>query len=131
MINNIIECNGFQAFHGNLIVYDPETGQEALRFNDVDCIYNPDKECWFVSGINNYQFGKHLVDIIPYDLTVGSRCKTASSISILGTELDQCEYEVIEEHYNCKVEVLQCRNCGHTEVSWFRNNGGIENDGYC
>lgn len=131
MFNNVIECGGFKAFHGNIIVFDPETGKEALRFDDVDCIYNPNTDCWLVGGNDTYQFGRYLVDIIPYDLTVGGKCKSASTVSILGTELDQCEYEVIEEHYNCKVEVLRCKNCGHTEVSWFRNNGGIEDDGSC
>lgn len=121
MTNNVIECNGFKAFHGNLIVYDPETGECMLKFCDVDCVYNPKTNCWNVDDVNDYQFDNSVVEIIPYDLTIGGKCKSASNVSILGIQFDSCEYEVVEEHYECKVEILRCRNCGHEEVSWFRS----------
>ena len=35
-------------------------------------------------------------------------------------ELDPCVYEVAEVHRNVTVEVLKCRVCGHTEISWYR-----------
>lgn len=35
-------------------------------------------------------------------------------------ELDPCEYEVVEAYRNVTIEVLRCRKCGHTEVSWRR-----------
>ena len=35
-------------------------------------------------------------------------------------ELDPCVYEVAEVHRNVTVEVLRCRVCGHTEISWYR-----------
>ncbi len=35
-------------------------------------------------------------------------------------ELDPCVYEVAEVHHNVTVEVLKCRVCGHTEISWYR-----------
>lgn len=34
--------------------------------------------------------------------------------------LDPCEYEVKEIHRNVTVEVIRCRKCGHTEISWRR-----------
>lgn len=35
-------------------------------------------------------------------------------------ELDPCFYEVAERHRNVTVEVLKCKRCGHTEISWYR-----------
>lgn len=35
-------------------------------------------------------------------------------------ELDPCVYEVAEVHRNVTVEVLRCKVCGHTELSWYR-----------
>lgn len=35
-------------------------------------------------------------------------------------ELDPCVYEVTEVHRNVTVEVLRCRVCGLTEISWYR-----------
>ena len=37
-------------------------------------------------------------------------------------ELDPCKYEVVERHENVTVEILRCRNCGHQEITWYRNN---------
>mgnify|MGYP003450816935 CR=1 FL=1 len=35
-------------------------------------------------------------------------------------ELDPCIYEVVEVHHNVTVEVFRCKNCGHVELSWYR-----------
>lgn len=35
-------------------------------------------------------------------------------------ELDPCAYEVIERYCNVTIEVLRCKRCGRTEISWFR-----------
>lgn len=35
-------------------------------------------------------------------------------------ELDLCIYEVVENYANVTIEVLRCKNCGHTEISWYR-----------
>lgn len=35
-------------------------------------------------------------------------------------DLDPCRYEVAEVHRNVTVEVLRCKVCGHTELSWMR-----------
>lgn len=35
-------------------------------------------------------------------------------------DLDPCCYEVAERHRNVTVEVLKCKRCGHTEISWYR-----------
>lgn len=32
--------------------------------------------------------------------------------------LDPCIYDVVETHYDCMVNVLRCRKCGHTEIEW-------------
>ena len=36
-------------------------------------------------------------------------------------ELDACAYELMEKHRNVTVEVLRCKNCGHVELSWYRD----------
>ena len=35
-------------------------------------------------------------------------------------ELDHCIYEVVEKYANVTIEVLKCKNCGHVEISWYR-----------
>jgi len=35
-------------------------------------------------------------------------------------ELDPCVYEEIERLVNVTVSVLRCRNCGHIEIEWMR-----------
>lgn len=34
--------------------------------------------------------------------------------------LDPCRYIQIEEHRNVTVKVLRCKNCGHIELEWCR-----------
>lgn len=41
-------------------------------------------------------------------------------------ELDPCRYEVVERYQNVTIEVLRCKVCGHTEVSWFRQEDTID-----
>lgn len=36
-------------------------------------------------------------------------------------ELDQCQYELMERHTNCTVEVLRCKVCGHIDILWVNN----------
>lgn len=36
-------------------------------------------------------------------------------------ELDMCQYDLVERHTNCTVEVLKCKKCGHVEVIWTNN----------
>lgn len=35
-------------------------------------------------------------------------------------ELDPCSYESVGKYKNVTIEILQCKNCGHIEISWFR-----------
>lgn len=46
-------------------------------------------------------------------------------------ELDPCIYETVEVHHNVTVEVMRCKNCGHIEITWHRDEPDPEVDGYC
>ena len=35
-------------------------------------------------------------------------------------ELDPCRYREVERYKNVTVRVLRCTRCGHTEVTWVR-----------
>ena len=41
-------------------------------------------------------------------------------------EADPCRYETVERYRNVTVEVLRCKKCGHTEISWFRQEDTID-----
>ena len=41
-------------------------------------------------------------------------------------ELDPCIYEVVGKYANVTIEVLKCKNCGHVEISWYRQEGTEE-----
>jgi hypothetical protein len=43
-------------------------------------------------------------------------------------DLDPCQYDVIEKYRNVTVEILRCKNCGHVEISWFRQENTEEGD---
>lgn len=43
-------------------------------------------------------------------------------------KLDPCLYETLETHKNVTVEVLRCKNCGHTEVLWKRQENTEDGD---
>lgn len=51
-------------------------------------------------------------------------------VKFLGYDIDPCEYELKQAFRNVTVEVLQCKKCGHVEISWKRqdNTEVIEND---
>ena len=58
------------------------------------------------------------------------KCNFGEGVSIKPdgvNELDPCMYEVLEVHENVTVEVLRCKKCGHTEVSWYRPEDGESN----
>lgn len=44
-------------------------------------------------------------------------------------ELDPCIYEEIERHEGVTVVVLKCKNCGHIEIEWFKEDND-EREGY-
>lgn len=41
-------------------------------------------------------------------------------------ELDPCVYEEVERYANVTVIISKCRNCGHIEVSWMRQEDTVE-----
>lgn len=42
--------------------------------------------------------------------------------------MDPCQYEVIEKYRNVTIEILRCKNCGHVEISWYRQDDTEEGD---
>lgn len=49
-------------------------------------------------------------------------------ITVFGVPLDPCQYELIEKYRNVTVEILRCKNCGHVEISWSRQENTEEGD---
>jgi len=52
-----------------------------------------------------------------------TKCSLPDGVSIKPDgvhEIDPCMYEVAEVYRNVTIEVLRCKRCGHTEISWFR-----------
>lgn len=43
-------------------------------------------------------------------------------------ELDPCIYEEVERYRNVTVSVLRCTKCGHTEITWHRQEDTEEVD---
>ena len=41
-------------------------------------------------------------------------------------ELDPCVYEEVERYANVTVIISRCRNCGHIEVSWMRQEDTVK-----
>ena len=35
-------------------------------------------------------------------------------------ELDPCQYEVVKKYRNVTIEIIKGKKCGHTEISWTR-----------
>jgi hypothetical protein len=35
-------------------------------------------------------------------------------------ELDPCIYEEVERYANVTISISRCKNCGHIDISWFR-----------
>lgn len=52
-----------------------------------------------------------------------SKCSFPDGITIKPDgvhELDPCVYETKKVLRNVTVEIMTCKNCGHTEISWYR-----------
>ena len=63
----------------------------------------------------------------------GEKCKWSPDFCVKPdgvNELDPCFYEEVETHYNCTVHVLRCKNCGHYELEWEKQDEWIEDDDY-
>ena len=47
-------------------------------------------------------------------------------------ELDPCQYAVVQKYRNVTVEIIKCKKCGHTEISWTRqeNTEDIKDEDY-
>lgn len=43
-------------------------------------------------------------------------------------DLDPCIYDTIEKHANVTVEVRKCRNCGHIDIAWYRQEDTVDLD---
>ena len=41
-------------------------------------------------------------------------------------ELDPCVYEPTESYANVTIEILKCKRCGHTEITWRRQSDTIQ-----
>lgn len=41
-------------------------------------------------------------------------------------ELDPCDYELTESYANVTVEILKCKHCGHTEITWRRQPNTVQ-----
>lgn len=51
------------------------------------------------------------------------KCKLPNEMTIKPdgiNELDPCVYEEIERYANVTISISRCRNCGHIDISWFR-----------
>ena len=35
-------------------------------------------------------------------------------------ELDPCNYEEVERYSNVTVSIRRCKNCGHIDIAWYR-----------
>ena len=35
-------------------------------------------------------------------------------------ELDPCFYQLVEKWENVTIEISRCKNCGHYEISWYK-----------
>lgn len=52
-----------------------------------------------------------------------SKCSFGDGITVKPDgihDLDPCIYEIAEVHRNVTVEVMRCKNCGHIEILWHR-----------
>lgn len=51
-----------------------------------------------------------------------SKCNTEYTVYLGEYEVDPCVYEEIERHENVTVIVNKCKNCGHIDISWEKEN---------
>ena len=52
-----------------------------------------------------------------------SKCSFPNGIVIKPdgvNELDPCNYEEIERYANVTVSIRRCKNCGHIDIAWYR-----------
>lgn len=110
----MMQINGYIMFHGDLNVREKDS-DNVYAIKDKDFLYRPDTNCWYCED-----------KIIKQDLVCHMFPKEkhgfCGSYDIDGSNfVDNCLYEVYEEHDNCHVEILKCINCGKIEVSWWKN----------
>lgn len=43
-------------------------------------------------------------------------------------ELDPCFYEEVEAYRNVTIRILKCKNCGHIETMWYRQENTVEEE---
>ena len=43
-------------------------------------------------------------------------------------ELDPCVYQEIERYANVTISVLKCKQCGHIELCWYKQDDTVELD---
>lgn len=41
-------------------------------------------------------------------------------------EIDPCLYEVVQRVENVTVEILRCKYCGKTEVTWIKQENSVD-----
>ena len=54
------------------------------------------------------------------------KCNPGYEVKIGDIPVDPCVYEEIEVHSNVTVEVWRCKNCGHIEIVWRRQEDTID-----
>lgn len=112
----MIETEGYKAFHGDIEITPLIKDKPKFRVYNKDFIYVPQNKCWYGGGRS---YPEEIVSgTFEYVCQKSNKC--GDSFSLLGTEdeVDPCLYDIIETHENVTVEVLKCKNCGHIEVTW-------------
>lgn len=58
------------------------------------------------------------------------KCQLPEGVSMrlgpLELEMDPCVYQLQEVHKNVTVYVSRCKNCGHVDISWERQEDTID-----
>lgn len=86
-----------------------------------------------------YAYKKHKQDLLNFDkawrehcnavkehyrkvlMSRNGKCTCDEKVLFQGKyEIDPCAYKVKEKYHNVTIEVLECKKCGHTEISWFK-----------
>ena len=49
-------------------------------------------------------------------------------VKIGGVPVDPCCYEVVAIYKNVTVEVLRCKDCGHEDFAWYKQENTEEGD---
>lgn len=61
------------------------------------------------------------------------KCKFPEGLTIKPDgihELDPCVYEEIQRYENATVIISRCKNCGHIDISWLRQENTREVEDY-